>query len=243
MYFFQEAFIFHPKKLPENYSFNFNRIPEEIYIPARDSVLLHGLLFKTDSAKGLIFYLHGNSGSLASWGFDAEYYTDLGYDIFMFDYRGFGKSDGKISDERQFYSDAQSVYDMLKPRYPESKIIIAGYSIGTGVASYLASVNRPRLLILQAPFYCLADIALDRYPFVPPFLLKYQFETYRFVANTRSRVVIFHGDADQVVPIASSDRLRSHLKPSDRFVIIKGLGHNGMNSNTSYLQTLTELLY
>ena len=76
-------------------------------IKMNDNTLLNGLLFKTDNSKGVIFYLHGNAGSLNSWGEVAKAYTDLNYDVFMIDYRGYGKSEGSISSQGQFFQDMQ----------------------------------------------------------------------------------------------------------------------------------------
>src|SRR5580693_10616872 len=90
-FFFQEKLIFFPQKLEKNYKFRFSQKFEEINIRTKDNKFLNGILFKADSSKGLIFYLHGNAGSLSSWGEVAKTYTDLNYDVFMLDYRGFGK--------------------------------------------------------------------------------------------------------------------------------------------------------
>jgi dipeptidyl aminopeptidase/acylaminoacyl peptidase len=90
IYFNQAEMVFIANKLPENYKFELNQKFEEITIPSFDNKKLNGLLFKTPQPKGLIFYLHGNAGSLDSWGNNAEIYTNFGYDIFFLDYRGFG---------------------------------------------------------------------------------------------------------------------------------------------------------
>src|SRR4051812_40615886 len=105
LYCFQEQLIFLPDKLDKNYQFHFDdQNFEELNIKAADGKLLNALLFHADSSKGLIFYLHGNAGSLASWGDVAKAYTDLHYDVFIIDYRGYGKSEGTIKSEEEFYS-------------------------------------------------------------------------------------------------------------------------------------------
>ena len=240
--FKQERLMFFPEKLPVNYGFSFKQEFEEIFIPATDGVLLHGVLFSAPSSKGLVLYLHGNAGSVDMWGWIAETYTGLKYDVFVLDYRGYGKSEGEISSESQFYSDAQSVYDILKTRYNEADIIIAGYSIGSAAAAKLAAENKPKLLILQAPFYSLSDLAQSLYPIIPTFLLKYKFETFRFVQQTKAPIVLFHGELDEIIYPGSSEKLKPHLKPSDRVIILKGQGHNGMNNNPAYQRELARLL-
>src|SRR5690606_3381365 len=102
LYFEQDSMIFHPSKLKADYEFNYTGAVEEITITASDGIKLNGLLFKSEESKGLVFYLHGNGGCLDSWGDIAPTYTDLGYDIFILDYRGYGKSGGTIETEEQF---------------------------------------------------------------------------------------------------------------------------------------------
>jgi uncharacterized protein len=204
LYSFQERFIFFPARLDKHYQFLFSQPFKEINIETSDGKLLNGLLFSSDSSRGLIFYLHGNAGALDSWGKLAERYTSLQYDVFMLDYRGYGKSEGSIRNERQFFEDVQLAYDEMKKSYEENKIVVLGYSIGTGAASWLASLNAPRLLLLQAPYYSLTDMMRKAYPIIPTFLLKYPFRTYRFIKNCKMPVIVFHGDRDNVIPYSSS---------------------------------------
>jgi uncharacterized protein len=242
LYFIQEKLIFFPQKLPANYKFQFDRNFEELYFKTADAKLLNGILFKADSSKGLIFYLHGNAGSLQSWGEIAKKYTDLHYDLFMLDYRGYGKSEGSISNEKQFYKDVQFVYDSLKQQYAEKKIIVLGYSIGTGPAAKLASTNHPRLLILQAPYFSLTDMMEHTFRPVPTFILKYKFETNLFLKDCAMPVVIFHGNQDEVIYYGSSLKLQKLFKPADSLITLDGQGHNGMSDNPEYLAAIEKML-
>ncbi|MFT2008612.1 alpha/beta hydrolase [Pontibacter sp. 13R65] len=240
--FQQERLIFFPQSLPVSHTFSFQQEFKEIYIPTKDGIKLHGLLFKAEAPKGLVFYLHGNAGSVDSWGGIAPTYTDLGYDIFILDYRGFGKSEGHISSEKQFFEDVQTAYSHLTSLYPEEQLIVAGYSIGTGPAAMLAATNNPGLLILQAPYYSLGDLMHKLYPFVPAFLLQYKFETYRYLEKTKAPVVLFHGKQDEIIYYGSSEKLQKHLKPDDKIMLLNGQGHNGMNDNPKYKEELAHIL-
>lgn len=240
--FNQENMIFFPEKLRKEHVFTFNQEFEEIYIPVEDDVNLHGLLFKAADPKGLVFYLHGNAGSVDTWGWIAKTYTDLNYDIFILDYRGYGKSGGKISSEKQFHNDVQIAYNQLKTKYPEDRIVIAGYSIGSGPAARLASENNPKLLILQAPYYSLSDLMQKLYPIAPTFLLQYKFDTFRYVERTKAPVVLFHGNLDEIIYYGSSEKLKDHLKPTDKVIILQGQGHNGMNDNPLFIEDLGSIL-
>ena len=209
MYLEQESIIFIPQKLAKNLQFEFNGNYQEINLKATDGKTLNGLLFKADSSKGLIFYLHGNAGNLNSWGNIAEVYTKLHYDILIIDYRGFGKSEGEIVNESQLFEDNQLFYNEMAKLYGEDNMVIMGYSIGTGLAAQLASVHHPKLLVLQAPYYSLKDIMQKSFPIVPTFLLKYPFETNLYLHKCNMPVVIFHGDKDEVIYYGSSLKLQN----------------------------------
>lgn len=242
LYFFQEKLLFFPEKLNKDYKFDFNQSFEEITIKTKDGVSLNGLLFKSDSAKGVIFYLHGNAGSLRSWGEVARTYTDLHYDIFILDYRGFGKSEGAINNERTLYQDVQTAYDEIKKRYTESNMIVLGYSIGTGPAAKIASTNNPKLLILQAPYFSMIDLLKNTYPILPVFILKYKLETNRFIKDCKIPITIFHGDMDEVIYYGSSVKLKEIMKGSDTLITLHGQGHNGMTDNNDYKLSLRNIL-
>ncbi|MBO9732882.1 MAG: alpha/beta fold hydrolase [Chitinophaga sp.] len=243
VYFIQERLLFFPEKLPADHSFHFQVPFEELPVLMKDGTRLNGLLFTGDSAKGLVFYLHGNAGALNTWGEVAATYTRLGYDVFMLDYRGYGKSEGHITSERQLYADVQAVYDQLKRRYPENRITILGYSIGTGIAAQLAAVNHPRQLILQAPYYSMTDMAAHQYAFLPSFLLRYKLPTYLYIQTITAPITIFHGDQDEVIYYESSAvKLKPFLKPGDTLITLHGGTHNGMTDNPDYQAALPGVL-
>jgi len=242
LYFFQEKLIFFPQKLDKNYQFVFGQNFEELNIKATDGKLINGILFKADSSKGLIFYLHGNAGCLSSWGEVAKTYTNLNYDVYIIDYRSYGKSEGQIIGQDQLFLDNQTAYNDLKQRYREDKIIILGYSIGTGLASKLASTNNPKLLILQAPYYSLTDLMRHNYPIIPTFILKYKFETNEYLRAGKMPVVIFHGDQDEVIYYQSSIKLKEQFKRQDTLITLKGMRHNGMTDNEDYKIAIKKIL-
>jgi hypothetical protein len=242
VYLFQENLIFFPERLPSDFHFNFQQPFIEISIPVRNQKVLNGLLFKAPVSKGLIFYLHGNGGSLCSWGEVASLYTSWGYDLFMLDYRGYGKSTGHIQGEEQIYNDVLTAYDSICRGYTSNQIIILGYSLGTGPASWLASKNTARLLILQAPYYSFQQLGKQKYPLFPMFLNKYKLPVYQYLELRKMPVVIFHGDADEVIPYSNSLQLKLALRPGDDFICLHGQGHNNMSDNPVYRAAIKEML-
>ncbi|KFF15947.1 alpha/beta hydrolase [Flavobacterium hydatis] len=242
IYFNQAGMVFQNSKLPDNFKFEYHQNFEELNIRSFDGVNLNGLLFKAENPKGLIFYLHGNAGTLDTWGSIASVYTSLGYDIFILDYRSFGKSEGKIDDETQLNKDISIVYKKLCERYNENKIIITGYSIGSGLATILASNNKPKALILQAPYYSFTELAGTKVPFFPDFMKKFNFETHDYFSKIKAPIYIFHGDQDQLIPFSNSVRLSKLLKSNGYLYVLKGQNHTGINENEDFQNQLKIIL-
>ncbi|WP_194777939.1 alpha/beta hydrolase [Pararhodonellum marinum] len=241
VYYFQEKLIFFPEQLPSDFEFGFDGDFEEIWIPTHDQITLHGLLFKTKDPKGLVFYLHGNAGSLRSWGEVASVFTDLEQDVFLLDYRGYGKSEGKIKSETQLFSDTQQAYDWAKALYGEENITVLGYSIGTGMATQLAAGNQPNMLILQAPFFNLNSLVRKHFPIFPAFLLRYPFENHRYLKAIRSPVVLFHGREDDIIPMEATMQLNEIGENVEDLILLDNQGHNGMTYHPIYLQKIKEI--
>jgi pimeloyl-ACP methyl ester carboxylesterase len=243
VYFNQEEMIFNGgSKLSKNFKFQYEQEFEEINIKSFDDKKLNGLLFKAKNPKGVVFYLHGNSGALDSWGNIASVYTDLGYDIFILDYRGFGKSEGKIESEEQVFKDISFAYKNILKRYNEKNTVIIGYSIGTGFAAWLASKNNPKMLILQSPYYNFLEFSSTRIPYVPDLVKKFKIETNLFIVKVKAPVFIFHGKNDNLIPIQNSERLSRLLHKGSHFYRLDNQDHLQMNQNSDYREKLKILL-
>ena len=250
----QESLFFFPNKLDLKYKHFFEGNYEEINVSTADNIALNNIWFKTDSSKGVIFYLHGSGGSLREWGNAAAVYTNLNYDVFMTDYRGYGKSEGIIENEEILYQDIQVVYDTLKKKYTEDKIIILGYSLGSTFAAKIASTNNPNKLILQAPFYSSLDAIshlenngsnlifkiLKLFP--TSWLIRYRFETGKFIRNCKMPIFIFHGTNDNIIYYGSSLKLQQLSKSNSELILLEGQGHTGITRNQDYLNELRDIL-
>ncbi|WP_244285355.1 alpha/beta hydrolase [Flavobacterium araucananum] len=242
VYFSQVRMVFQSAKLPKDFQFDYQHKFEELNIESFDGAKLNGLLFKAENSKGLVFYLHGNAGTLETWGSIAKVYTNLGYDIFILDYRSFGKSEGEIENEDQLNKDISIAYKTLTKRYPENKIIITGYSIGSGLATILASHNNPKALILQSPYYSFTELSSSKLPFFPDFLKKFSMETYEYLPRIKKPIYIFHGKRDQLIPYENSVRLSRLLKNNGHFYLLRDQEHTGMNENNDFQKQLRIIL-
>ncbi|SEL62020.1 hypothetical protein SAMN04487910_2818 [Aquimarina amphilecti] len=243
LYIKQERFFFNPKILDKNYSYSFDQPFEEVNIAVEDDINLNALLFKTDSiSKGLIVYFHGNAGAIHEWGERAYLYTENKFDVLFVDYRGYGKSDSFYEEESELYNDAQKIYDYALTRYDEKDIIVLGYSIGTGFASYTAANNNPKLLILEAPYYAWNEFIANIAP-VPKALINYEIPSYKFLGEVDCPIRVFHGSKDFLIkPEEHSKRLKKLYPNKIELTLIKGAGHNGIYLSKQYYDELKELL-
>jgi len=246
MYFFQESFIFHPEVLAKSEVIDYGLNEAELSIETEDGEKLSGILCSSNNtnSKKLVFFLHGNAGNLTDQGQAAKFYTALGFDFFTFDYRGFEKSSGEIKSEEQFYEDIERMYDEMTRVYSSDSIVIVGYSIGTAPAAMIANRAKPSpsKLVLIAPYYSMIDMTTRRYPFIPSFLLKYKFETNKFVERHQMPTLIIHGDKDEVLPVDGSRKLSKLLKEKSSYYEIKGQGHDDFELNEEFKTQITKFL-
>lgn len=243
LYFFQEKLIFLPTTLSQDYEFKFSNPFKELFLESDDGATINAIHFKTTQPKGVILYFHGNSGDLSRWGKITEFFVEKHYDVFVMDYRTYGKSKGELS-EQALYNDAQMCYDYLLEQYQESEITIYGRSIGTGMATHLASRKQPNRLILETPFYSLEDVAKHRFPVFPiKKLLKYEFPSYKYIQQVNCPIVIFHGTDDTVIPYTSGEKLfYSILNIEKSLFTIESGGHNNLIEFDAYLQQIQRIL-
>jgi pimeloyl-ACP methyl ester carboxylesterase len=243
LYYLQDFFLFKPEKLPEDFKFSYeNQVVEEYNISTRDGATINGLHFKVEKPKGAVLYLKGNSKSIKGWGKFAVDFTRHNYDVIMVDYRGFGKSTGRIN-ENAIKHDLQFIYNKIKERIDEKYIILYGRSLGSGFATKLASTNNPRMLILDAPYYSLVNVTKRYMPFMPlSVILKYPMPTYKWLKYVDCPVHIIHGTNDKLIPFNSSVKL-SKIKPNSTrlWPIIDG-GHKNLNNFESYHKILSEII-
>lgn len=242
-YIFRNQLVFQATQLRQDYTFQFDQPFEEYFVTMPDSTVLNGLLFKSkSSAKGLIFYLHGNADNLQRWGEFAADFTKLGYDVFMYDYRGYGKSTGSSS-RKNIHADAITMLDWVKKKVPFSNLVIYGRSLGSAVASNLAVVAHPSLLILETPFANFEDVIY--WPLRPGLLLfpdKIEFSNQDVLAKVNCPKIIFHGTDDWIVPLSSAQKLKPYLQDENQFYVIEGAGHRNLSEFDSYHTQLAEVL-
>ncbi|NOY48553.1 MAG: alpha/beta hydrolase [Chlorobi bacterium] len=244
LYFLQDYFLFKPEKLSKDFQFYYdNQETEEHNLETRDGATINGLLFKPkNKSRGLVLYLKGNSKSIKGWGKFAVDFTRHDYSVLMVDYRGFGKSTGKRS-QKAIKRDLQEIYNKIKEKTTEDRIVIYGRSLGSGFASKLASMNNPRMLVLDAPYYSLRKVTGRYMPFMPlSVIMKYPLPTYKWLKYVNCPIHIIHGTHDKLIPFKTSVKL-SQIKPKiTRLYTVIGGGHKNLNNFESYHKMLGEII-
>jgi uncharacterized protein len=243
-YILQEKFIFVPTLPGEPFEVRLSGETEEFLLETPNEGRIHALLLKVAQPKGVILYLHGNTGSLKRWQFMAEEITTFGYHVFIPDYRGFGKSTGPRS-EAILHRDFEKCYDWLREKMPNLPIVVYGRSLGSGFATRLASRREAQKLVLETPYFNLVDVAQFYVPFLPvKWLLRYQLRSDLYIQHVHCPIHIFHGTRDLIVPYESAFklfRLVEHQKEV-AMTTIPGGKHSNLNRFPLFHERLRQFL-
>lgn len=236
----QEQLLFRPVPLPPDAVLSdepdvFERVVE---VPGAQLSVLE---LRRPDPDGVVFFLHGNSGHLKDWFTDGGPYRRANLDLVMMDYRGFGKSTGRIASEAQLHADVEAVWQAVAPRYAGRRVIVYGRSLGTGLAAAWAARHSPDLTILVSPYVSMRALAAEHYPWVPGAVLRYPLRTDAAVAGLRGPLLLMHGTQDTLIPPVHSDRLAA-VAPQARTVRIRGAGHGDVHRFDDYRAALAEAL-
>jgi fermentation-respiration switch protein FrsA (DUF1100 family) len=174
-----------------------------------------------------LLYVHGNGGSLVTRSERIRKYMAHGYGIVMMTYRGFGGSTGRPT-ETANVSDAKEVYEAVRASgIPARDIVIYGESLGTGVAVQVVAEKAVGGVILDAPYTSIVDLATLHYPYLPArWLMTDRYETLRFAARVKAPVLIVHGEADDIIPVAMSRQVAAALTGPVQVATFAGAGHS-----------------
>ena len=242
-YFLQHYLFFRPEILPPSFEYKYPFPFEEVDFDMEDGGRINGILFKVPNSRGIIYYLKGNSKSIKGWGKFAKDFVSNGYDFFMMDYRGFGKSQGKRS-QSKLINDAQFIYKWLAGSYPENKIVIYGRSLGTGIAAKIASCNKARMLILDSPYFSFYE-NINRFLFFIPlkWLLRYDLRTDLYLQKVDCPIHIIHGTKDRLIPFSQSEKLKNLYPSKIKLHGIMQGHHNDLPQFAEFFEILYDILY
>jgi uncharacterized protein len=232
LYFLQDYILFRPVSLNRDQRYDFKLPHNDISIPVNERDTLNLVDFTSTAAqqRGLVIYFHGNRKNISWYARYIPLFTRHGYRVYMIDYPGYGKSTGRLT-EQKLYDWALLAYKLALKEFPADSIIIYGKSMGTGIAAQLASVRDCKRLILETPYYDFPSIVQHYLPVYPVrWLLKYQLPVYRYLPNVTTAVTLLHGTNDHVVTYKNSLKLKKYLKAGDELITVKGGKHNNLFS-------------
>ena len=244
LYFLQDYILFHPVTLKRDHNYNFPEKHKEINIPITENSNLNIVqFFSTDTiTKGVVLYFHGNKKNISWYAKYSPYFTKHGYEVWLIDYPGFGKSTGKFT-EQTLYDWANYMYNFAHTRFSSDSIIIYGKSMGTGIATHLASIQPCKKLILETPYYNYPSVIKHYLPIYPiEWMIHYKIPTHDYIEKVVAPIIIFQGTDDWLVTYKNAKRLRPFLKPGDEFITIKDGEHNDLFKFKETVEKLDSLL-
>ncbi len=227
MYLFQSAFIYFPTKnltaTPEDRGLEY----EEVYLYTEDGLRLHGWYIPAQDARGSVLFFHGNAGNISGRLESIMIFNELRLNTFIFDYRGYGRSEGKPTEEGT-YKDAIAAWRYLTEVQDENPhdIILFGRSLGGGIAAWLASQVEAGGVVLESTFTSTADLAAEIYPFFPVrWLLRIRYPVIDYIDEIRKPIMIAHSRGDEVIPFHHGQKLYEAASEPKFKMELQG-GHN-----------------
>lgn len=241
LYFNQEKLLFFPEKIPESYQFHFQQPFRESKLTLASGETVDYLIFNPNSKKGVILYFHGNAGSLRDWGYVAnDIASKTGWSIWIMDYPGFGKNSGSLpKTEKLLIEMGRAFRNAISHENKDLPFVIFGRSLGSGIATILASEKAPDGLILETPYRSIARLGHEIYPFLPEAFSRFDLNSEKTLpkVDSKTAILILHGTQDRVIPFAHGEIL-STLKLQAQFVAFQGGDHNNLSSFPSYWPTV-----
>ncbi|MDP2370690.1 MAG: alpha/beta fold hydrolase [Rhodoferax sp.] len=244
LWFKQESLLFAPTVLPAKHVLTTAADIHEANIQV-DGAQLSALHLRLPKPRGVVFFLHGNAGSLQTWFTNTDLYRRANFDLFMIDYRGYGKSTGRIESEAQLHADVRAAWHHVAPQYAGRKMVVYGRSLGSGLAARLSvelsAKQTPDLTVLVSPYSSMAALAAEHYGWVPAWILRYPMRTDQLIGQLRGPLVLIDGDLDQLIAPQHSQALQA-LAPHAKVLRIAGAAHGDIHEFDAYLDALARLL-
>ena len=245
VYIFQSRFVYYPIRTlsadPSSIGLRF----EGVRFETADGVQLSGWFIPCDGARGVILFCHGNAGNISHRLDSIQIFHRLGLDVFIFDYRGYGQSEGKPT-ERGTYEDAEAAWRYLieERQVLPNEVVVFGRSIGGAVGAWLAQNHNPRLLILESTFTSLRDVAATLYPFFPTRrFLRFEYNTAEYLGGVDCPVLIVHSRDDEIMPFSHGQQLFEVVTEPKRFLEISGTHNEGfITSGRHYEEGLNSFI-
>ena len=248
---FEASVIFHPERAALGEVWRVPSGAEEVWFRNADGLKLHGWFFRstTQPANATVVYAHGNGGNLSYCEWVGEGLAARGFDVLLFDYRGYGRSEGESAGEAGLYADAEAAYDYVTRErgVPPQRVVLYGQSLGTAAVADVAARRECGALVLESGLSSAADMAAVVMPWLPRFvrrLTKNKLDTVSKLPSVRCPVLVVHGDRDEVIPASQGQSLFESAREPKRLIIIERAGHNDLSNvgGEKYIDSLAEFV-
>ena len=241
----QERLLFEPTPLPPDERLVSDADVHERWVEVPGARLSTAQLRLPDP-RGVVLFLHGNSGNLRDCLQHLDAFREANFDVVMFDYRGYGKSSGRIASEAQLRSDVLAVWEAFATQYEGKRVVIAGQSLGTALAAGLGAElctrgRTPDLTVLVSPYSSMRALGDELYPWVPGRVLRYPLHTAEHVTQLKGPLMLIHGDKDKLIGIHHSHALCTAV-PGAQLHCVEGAGHNDVHKFPSFRKALAGAL-
>lgn len=241
LFVFQSSYVYYPERAltadPGDIGLSF----ENVLLETEDGLSLSGWFIPKADSRGVLLFCHGNAGNIGHRLDSIQLFHRLGLEVFIFDYRGYGESEGRPT-ESGTYEDAEAAWWYLveERQVDQDKIIVFGRSLGGAVASWLASKHVPGALILESTFTSLPDIAAKLYPYLPVrLMLRFKYDTAEYLGEVNCPTLIVHSREDEIMPFIHGQRLFDIASEPKRFLELTGTHNEGfITSGTEYEEGL-----
>ncbi|HKS29249.1 MAG TPA: alpha/beta hydrolase [Pyrinomonadaceae bacterium] len=250
---FERSVVFHPERYSEGPQWKLPRGGEDIWFKGAGGERLHGWYVRASgpeaASRATVIYFHGNGGNISNIGWLGEALSARGFNVLLFDYRGYGRSEGSVRDERAIYEDAGAAYNyvVVERRVPPEQVVLYGQSLGTTAAADLASRQPCGAVILESGLSSASDMARLILPWVPTWIHRYgqnRFESARKLERVSAPVFVAHGGRDETIPVEQGYKLYNAAREPKRLLIIEEAGHNDLigRGGKEYLNALAEFI-
>jgi hypothetical protein len=241
MYFQQSHMIFFPISSLEQTPANWGLEYEDVSFNTEDDIQLHGWYIPQPQSERVLLFFHGNAGNISHRRESIEIFHRLGLNVLIFDYRGYGQSKGKPS-EQGLYQDATAAWQFLteeKGIAPE-QIIIFGRSLGGAIAARLAADVQARGLILESTLSSARDFAKQVFKVLARLvIIRYDFNTAEYIKHVKAPVLVLHSPDDEIMPFKLGEKVFESANQPKQFVRMRGDHNNGFYlSQPEYEQQL-----
>lgn len=241
----QRAIIFRAKRLSDHHVFKCEHPLTELFFDFNikdEKFLINAVHLKAPSSKGLVFFLHGTLNHIQYHLPKADIFLQHNLDVVIMDYPTYGKSKGKLTEALLYEVVELTFKKVIEHLKHTGDVYLVGRSLGTALASNLATKINAKKLMLISPYYSMPDLFNHKVKLFPFKKLKFKFENHSYLPHVKCDTYILHGDKDKLIPLKLAQKLIPHLKSEQHFIVIPGADHFNVHKTAQFREAVHQLM-